>query len=337
MIISNANALHIATYLSKGIFNNPSNKDVNISIGENTCIGIERRGHKYILYIQYAEQRNKADMRTGFNENISLDALAGNIKILIEGSETIKDIELNMQKVPMLPAEDFQVVTGSAGKSSEAPLKKPSIKQFVPETTIPTETLLPKESFQTPSSPVEISMENDAAIEIQPQAEDPKPENANEEEINGADDDSLYDQYSELTGPPVMADDSLPTDKEENNDEELEEYPMAGAENTVNNKNKLESALNAAGLLPAQVDNKDLPEMSYISQIIGDDNDIKQKLCKAIDQLVIRDRESAVEFYIKMLYRLLPLFGNDIDSAHTGTDIDKRDFMLSVYEIQLFS
>lgn len=336
MNISVADASRLSRFLAKGIFENQANKDVNIAIGDNTQIGIERRGHKYSLYIQYNQLINKSDVINGFNENIALDVLAEHIKTLIEQSTTIKDVVLNMEKVPLLPEEAMEPSAAMSRQLVEQAETTPEIQEAT-EDAVPLASKLPDTSSTETvhnatmplSSPATVSSANNI-VQLTESADNLTDE-ASDSVTDQEEDDSIYEQ---LGGQPVIPDDSEPRRDDEN---ELEGLIMDNSTAIENTRNKIEASIGVRGIMPTKVDTKNLPEMSYLANVIGDEAEVKQKLTKAVEQLVTRDKYSAVEFYIKMLYRMLPLFNNDISSAATGTGLDQRDFVLSVFEQPIFS
>lgn len=349
MNISEFDASRLARFLAKGIFRDPANKDVSISIGEKTKIGIERRGHKYLLYINYNEITNKADTFTGFNDNIPLEDLSFNIKRLIEHSATVKDVVLNMEKVPMLPEEAIATSEKTGFEQvSAAPINANAENSANEETALP-DNLSGTESADlagaavtedtTPlSAPAVTNGTNRYGKTAEPLEVEPAEHEdaAFEGELAQDDEDAMYKRYQQLVGQPVIPDDSEPQQSLE--EDEMEEHDMDTTALANETKTtKIETSVSVKGMMPTKVDNKQLPKTSYLANVIGTEDEIKQKLYKAVDQLVTRDKESAIESYIRMLYRLLPLFNNDISSAATGTGLDQRDFMLSVYERSLFT
>lgn len=336
MNISVADASRLARFLAKGIFENPTNKDVNIAIGDNTQIGIERRGHKYSLYIQYNQLINKSDVVGGFNENIALNVLAEHIKTLIEQSTTIKNVVLNMEKVPLLPEEAMKPSAAMNRQLVEQAEAVPDIQEAT-EDASPVASKLPDTASAETAHNATMPLSSSAAVSganniVQlTGSSDDLPDKASDSVSDQEEDDSIYEQ---LGGQPVIPDDSEPQRDDEN---ELEGLIMDNSTVIGNTSQKIEVSTGVRGIMPTKVDTKNLPEMSYLANVIGDEAEIKQKLTKAVEQLVTRDKYSAVEFYIKMLYRMLPLFNNDVSSAATGTGLDQRDFMLSVFEQPIFS
>lgn len=335
MNISVADASRLARFLAKGIFENPTNKDVNIAIGDNTQIGIERRGHKYSLYIQYNQLINKSDVVGGFNENIALNVLAEHIKTLIEQSTTIKNVVLNMEKVPLLPEEAMKPSAAMNRQLVEQAEAVPDIQEAT-EDASPVASKLPDTAPAETAHNATMPLSSSAAVSdanniVQlTDSSDDLPDKASDSVTDQEEDDSIYEQ---LGGQPVIPDDSEP----QRDDDELEGLIMDNSTAIGNTSQKIEASTGVRGIMPAKVDTKNLPEMSYLANVIGDEAEIKQKLTKAVEQLVTRDKYSAVEFYIKMLYRMLPLFNNDVSSAATGTGLDQRDFILSVFEQPIFS
>lgn len=347
MKITDADSSRLARFLSKGIFGTPGTKDVNITIGENAQIGIERRGHKYFLYIRYNGIVDKADLVTGFNENIAMDDLASKIKNLIGNSITIRDVVLNMEKVPMLPEEVMADTTKepeSAANATdpvqileETPVSEVTAHEMIAESLTDGNpiTVHARQTATNATTPLPQSMltngttMNDATgvsteITGEQMQDELEVEQSNE---TYDEDDSIY---AEVDGQPVAPDDSDPQINDEEEDMEMDAM-TTGMDNT-----RIENSIGIKGLMPARVDNKKVLEESYLASVVGSDAEIKQKMNRAVEQLIARDKGSAIEFYSRMLYRLLPSFNNDVSSAATGTGLDERDFMLSVYEKPLF-
>ena len=330
MHISISDASHLAKYLSKGIFNKTGNRDVSISIGDKSFIGIEKKGHKYSLYIKYNDQ--KCDVQSGFNENVSMELMAQIIQTLIEQSDVLKNVTLNLEKTPLLPKESI-----AATATEDIQAAKP-LAGFTP-VGLPDENnmdmgAIPDDQFgaSLPDSPGDF--ETYTSLDEEPPAQNvppyPQSEDPESNESSGDDTDTADEEIAEQ---PMLQEDTLP---ETITEEEMEENEMNSTAETANERPTVESAIDAQGLLPVRIDNQRLAKESYISNMLGDSEDIQKKFSKAFKQLTERDRETAVEFYIKALYCLMALFDNDIDSVASATGIDKRDIVLAIYERQLF-
>lgn len=334
MQISKKNARHLAKYLSKGIFEHPGTQEVSISIGEDASIGIVRRGRKFILCIKYRDIIQKEDMRSGFNENISEDDLANLVIDVIENSSSLLEVELNMDKVPLLHEENAQ------GTNQENPEKH----DVIPEAA-PTDALRQSHHRKADPDPDTNAKSADSG-QASPHRED-------EPAASPPDDKGSEKEIPETIIPEDSADDdaepSAPADSAKEPTEDLSvkdslHLPTADStpyetkeENTmITSENKVETAIQAKGLLPSLTDTSRFADTSYISSLLGDASDIQNKFMAVFSEIANMDRELAVEFYIRGLYALLPLMGNDIDAVAEATGVDKRDIVLSIYERQLF-
>lgn len=334
MKISMSDARHLARYLAKGIFGQNETKEVSITIGENATIGIIRRGRKYILYAANNDIMAKEDTRSGFNENISEEALAKIIINVVENSAALLEIPLNMEKVPMLSEQtettDAVSKSESAKQKADASNDTRNFKPAAEKAAEPVKAAISPE--ETAGADASVNDTADAGSGFSA-ADTQNPEETGDSETGPADDfDHENDPIFE-NGQPIEPDETIPVKEEDfyDNDEQ-EDNTMIETAKT----DKVETAIQANGLMPSRTDTQKLSDISYISSLLGGSEDIQKKFEPIFRTIANTDRELAVEFYIRGIYTLLPLMGNDIDAVAEATGIDKRDIVLAVYERQLF-
>ena len=326
MQISRNNARHLARYLAKGIFGKPKTHEVNISIGNHATIGIFRRGKKYVLWVKYGDNIANGDSRSGFNENISEDDLADLVINVIENSAALMEVELNMDKIPMLQDNDPEIPHENpedTQSEKEEPAKKPE-----PESTdIPDDTEEPDPDSDEEDETTEVSDQPEVESEVSKELKD--------EDFEPQDLSPEAERSEEDTEPdPVSEQEThLIREEPEESNEQEEDNTMILSEKT---EKKVETAIQAKGLLPSPIDTRSFADTSYISSLLGDSDDIQKKFTSIFREISNKDRELAVEYYVRGLYNLMALFDNDIDAVAEATDIDKRDIVLAIYDRQLF-
>ena len=107
MQITDQKAMHIANYLGKGAFID-KNRDISIQIGDKSEIGINKRGNKYALYVKYDNRLDKSVQLPLYSGATSIDSLAQGVKIIIEQSLSLENIELDMKKVPLINDDEAE-------------------------------------------------------------------------------------------------------------------------------------------------------------------------------------------------------------------------------------
>lgn len=346
MKISMNDARHLARYLAKGIFGKVETKEVSITIGENASIGIVRRGRKYILFAAVNNTAAKEDTRTGFNENISEEALAKIIISVIENSAALLEVPLNMEKVPMLSehaepsgavdesetsrqaAEDFHDAGNVKPASSKTADPKKNTPSSTPKETVDSEDDKKDDSCAETISAGEKAGSNDLLDEEEQKPDAPEAADEPETEDFDHENDPIFEN-----GQPLEPADEDPVKETDSYDNDEQEDIIIEAAKT----DKVETAIQAEGIMPLKTDTQRLSNVSYISSLLGGSDEIQEKFAPVFRTIAEKDRELAVEFYIRGLYTLLPLMGNDIDAVAEATGIDKRDIVLAVYERQLFA
>ncbi len=334
MQISESNAKHLARYLAKGIFEHPGTREVSISIGEDAAIGIVRRGRKYILCIKYKDTVQKEDMRTGFNENVSEDALADLVIDVIGNSPSLLEVALNMDKVPLLQED----VPAGPEPEPETHFNPPENAPEVARDRENRHTEEQEENTEVPGAAGRVlPIRNDELPADQPAVEDDGsgiPETVIPETDADEDDADQDDPAVSVgkTGEEHVDDGSLQPPATDDTPLEIKEEKTM-----ITSENKVETAIQSQGLMPSLTDTSKFANTSYISSLLGDGDDIRKKFSAIFNEIASRDRELAVEYYIRGIYTLLPLMGNDIDAVAEATGIDKRDIVLSIYERPLFA
>lgn len=149
MNITDAQAIYIANYLSKGAFDK-NYRDLAIPIAEDAEIGIARRGKNFNLYIKRAA-KIVTQGKLRFSRDISVEDLANEVAEVITSSPALVDVELNMKKIPMaeLAAENVQDAADDteqdAGNEEEEYVASESDDDFFESPEIIQDESVPKE------------------------------------------------------------------------------------------------------------------------------------------------------------------------------------------------
>lgn len=338
MQISNSKALHLANYLGKGALVE-KNREISIQIGEKSEIGISKRGRKYAIIVKYAGKYDRTAHVDMFDEKISIEELAASIKKSIEKSVALANVELDMRKVPMItnPVEEQQQESFFSSAEQELDAVDNNVEDdlsdfagMFDENENP-ETAENEANWSAPEEIEEEPDEPEPEVPDVPAEEEELPE-LPEEEASVIDDQPDFDDF-DADEEYYRSEEDMAVDMDEeisaDPDEESKDENRDKINETID-KN-LNILLNREHLLPSRPI-VSIAENSYLYQLIGDEEEIKEKMARICEQLADMDRELITSFYISALSSLLVLYENDIERLSNDIQIDKRDIMLALYE-----
>lgn len=366
MVININEARHIARYLYLGAFER-GNREICISIGDKAEIGVKKHVNgKYALFVK---KDNKIDKKAGvpaFSKSITNDDLARLVVDIIGNSVFLIDTELDMKKVPIIPAN------ADTSKQEEV-LEDEGLTLDDFE-----EEYVPKESSTTPvdedveEEPEEELESEDLEEELEETPEELDLDESEESEEDKEDEEETNDEPEETTKSRMrkylgdddpllqlteeeinaMFDDDDPkvyyekidVDGEEAiligdpnfdypNDSDMDYIDIDDLESDDSDEEK-DSSDDQQNVLVQKTRHKHITNNSYLVQVMGDNKETLDRMTKVNERLIALDKGKATELYVRGLTALVSLYDNDIEHLAKDIKIDERDIILALYEGQ---
>lgn len=310
-------ALHIAIYLHKGAFKERY-RDICVPIGDESVIGIEKRGRKNTIYVKRNDKYDKSIRLPLFDSTISMDDLTGYVVTAIENSKLLRDVELNMSKVPAPSIEALNTLK----------------RETIVEDNIETESAEEADYYEAnelPQDDEEITPEEQVSSE-------PEPSNEPEEDY--------FDDVDEIEEEPDL--DIMPAQMDDSDIPPAENYPTADDE-TVAPEEEFENRLSKTTVTDISSDivaddpkTRDaamlhkIQDESYLNNVITYDLvDLTPDVTKIFKKLSERSPERATQIYINCIMYALELYNYDAVQTSEDLGIDKRNITIALLEHEM--
>lgn len=310
-------ALHIAIYLQKGAFKE-SYRDICVPIGEESVIGIEKRGRKSTVYIKKNDKYDKNIRLPLFDSSISMEDLTGYVVTAIESSELLKDVELNMSKVPAPSIEALNA------------LKRKTIVTIVKEND-EADPAVEADYYEAG----ELPQDDDKITPAEPILDEPEP--SKEPEADYFDEIDEFDKEPDPDVMPVQMDDSdIPPAENYPSEDEYPEKPAEDFEKSLSNTTVDNISSDIVAADPKTRDAVMLHKIqheSYLNNIITDDLvDLTPDVTTIFKRLSERAPERATQIYINCIMYALELYNYDAVQMSEDLIIDKRNITIALLE-----
>lgn len=307
-------ALHIAIYLHKGAFKERY-RDICVPIGDESVIGIEKRGRKNTIYVKRNDKYDKSIRLPLFDSTISMDDLTGYVVTAIENSKHLRDVELNMSKVPAPSIEALNA------------LKRETIVEETAETESAEEAAY-YEANELPQDDEEITPEEPVTREPEPSS---KPE---EDYFDDVDD---FEEEPDPDIMPVHMDDSdIPPAENYPTEDEKTMEPAEEFENSLSNTTVDNISSDIVADDPKTRDAAMLQKIqheSYLNNVITNDLvDLTPDVTKIFKKLSERSPERATQIYINSIMYALELYNYDAVQTSEDLEIDMRNISIALLE-----
>jgi len=353
MTLTDKEARYIAKYVKKGIEdsykNNYTNIEINIS-GKNGILGAKRKRNCWILYVKTDDKIDTSAKAPAIpvdiikkNKSIviSNDDILLSLITIIESSVSLKNMELDLKKIPLLDEEDVEdsLSENETSAATVALEKNSSIEDdiFEEDINIANENKTSKESLEnysendikTSPNTTEESKINKEDTEETKNVEKPLKEDTISFGYEEEDDDFELEFDDDFLSESEPDEIQTATDynKDENNIDEIIPHNYSSISNIVNFRlnNKILDSLNV------KVD-----ENSYLYNLMGNYPQKYLEIMNNMNQVLMeQDPLMATSLFIDNLNRILALNDNNVEKVSDLINIDKRDIFLAIYEKEI--
>lgn len=332
MRIEKKEALYVARYLHKGIIVN-NYRDICVSIGTGTEIGATKRGRNCNVYIKYNDRIVKDKRPRLFHPNIGMNELADIVFEEINNCKVISDVELDMNKIPMVSMEEPEIDESDNAGEPDISVDE-EYEEYVPE-EVP-------DNFDEPQEADDSEDDECEEIEEEPSIDNEEWDNITIDDLGDEGTEELY--KNKVIGPEAEMTDIAPevTVIEENTESvyngghprESVSYEGHIRRDIVNAGSSHENRTNNR-TLPAR-DNKrlDVERKKKMDKLELSDKDfivkefeeneaaVKDNMTAMIDKVIEVNPQLAMQFYEDGILSLLKYYDNDIEQMTEETGMN---------------